>query len=398
MEKISFVILIIFICVFSYLPKSISTICFVLFVFSSFLYVLCKRKKINKIISLNAETIGLKKLYTIFLFVSSIFFILSFTNIPKFWDIKYLAYDVSYIPRHFVIIAELFMPIMFSFAIYRKHIIFNTKVSVLIFLYILIILVCPGLCVKGLLLIILSLISWKLNSKLIMLMAFFIFYEQLAYVIGFIALMLLLVFEKKITAFLNVHTYKKVTFLLIISIICIFLLSETVMYFVTNDSNSLWRLNVWINEYGVLSQTYYTGVGFGSAYVTDDIIYRVENTGMYYNNSEESLYTGVFLIANHSSVINMFYRMGIIGGLLFLALNVQLIRVVVKLYHNAEKGLKSLLWRLFSVFIYETIIIALNPGLEMMQFALSYLLSCSFMLAVIWEIQSKQYRFALPYM
>lgn len=79
--------------------------------------------------------------------------------------------------------------------------------------------------------------------------------------------------------------------------------------------------------------------------------------------------------------------MGLLGGLSFLALNVQLIRVVVITYQQAIPEMKSLLWRLFAVFIYETIIIALNPGLEMMQFALSYILSLSVLLAVVIEIQ-----------
>ena len=72
-----------------------------------------------------------------------------------------------------------------------------------------------------------------------------------------------------------------------------------------------------------------------------------------------------------------------------MALNVQLIRVVVKTYQLATPKMRSLLWYLFAVFIYETIIIALNPGLEMMQFALSYILSVSFLLGVIYDIQAQ---------
>jgi hypothetical protein len=63
---------------------------------------------------------------------------------------------------------------------------------------------------------------------------------------------------------------------------------------------------------------------------------------------------------------------------------------VVKLYRYADKKMSSLLWRFFSVFIYQTVVVFLNPGLEMMQFALSYILSLSFLFAVIFDIQSQQ--------
>ena len=174
---------------------------------------------------------------------------------------------------------------------------------------------------------------------------------------------------------------------MLVAIVGIFLSYGIMMVYIESDPNSLWRLNVWINEIGSLSKTCFTGVGFGSAYVTKDIVNQVSNSNMYTTNVEGGLESGIYLVANHSSLLNMFYRMGILGGLLFLALNVQLIRVVVKTYRQATRKMKSLLWRMFAVFIYETIIIALNPGLEMMQFALSYILSVSVLLAVVMEIQ-----------
>jgi O-antigen ligase len=170
------------------------------------------------------------------------------------------------------------------------------------------------------------------------------------------------------------------------------------MFYAKNDPNSIWRYYVWMNEIDSLIKTYFTGVGFGSAYISNDIIYQVDNINMYYKNVEGSFETGAFIIANHSSLINMFYRMGLIGGLLFISLYVQIIRIVCKLYNQTDIIKRKLLWYLFSVWIYETVVIFLNPGLEMMQFALSYLLSLAMLFAVIIDIQISHHKKHLRYL
>lgn len=376
---------------FSYLPKSVQTIGFILFIFMSSSFVWYRRNLIQSCFLIDEETRKLKIYFRMFLNVSIFYFFFSFFNIPKIWNIQGLAYNMSYLPRHFFIIAELFIPILLSYGIYRLKPYNRFKLSVLIPFYLFVFIVNiinDEICVMGMLLITLTLIAWKLHSKFVMLFAFFINYGQSAYVLAFLFLIFLLSFEKRIITFLYKNTISKIIVMSLVSIIGIFLASGILMFYIEEDANSLWRLNVWINEIASLSQTYFSGVGFGSAYVTDDIMFQVDNSTMYTNNDDNSLDTGAFLVANHSSILNMFYRMGLIGGVLFLVLNIQLVRIVIKTYQYANVEMRSLLWRLFSVFIYETIIISLNPGLEMMQFALSYILSLSMLLAVIYEIQN----------
>lgn len=386
MQKVVVVAFFLYTLVFSYLSKSSQTIGFIVFIFLSVCFVLINRKKIPLRFSRDTEIKRFLKIFKFFLIVSSFYLAISFLNLPKLWKIDELMFDMTYIPRHFFIIAELFIPILIGYALFRLHIFNKLKVSVLIALYFLIFLTNLNNCVYSLLLILLSLVAWKMNCKMIMFLAFFINYHQTTYILGFVTMMFLLFFEKSISLFLSKNTITKITSFVCLAIVVIFLLSNFLMFYVKNDPNSIWRYYVWMNEMDSLIKTYFSGVGFGSAYISNDIIYQVDNINMYYNNVEGSFETGAFIIANHSSIINMFYRMGIIGGLLFISLYVQIIRIVCKLYNQADIIKRRLLWYVFSVWIYETVVIFLNPGLEMMQFALSYLLSLSVLTAVILEI------------
>lgn len=388
MEKAVATYFILFICLFSYLPKSIETVGFVLFIFYAiYYYIGCICGRTKSLFAINTETRRLSMLFTCFILFASFYLLISFFNLPRLWGIQGLGYKVSYLPRHFFIIAELFLPVVLSYGIFMLKPYYKLKMALLIPFGLLLFLINSDLCVKGVLLLIIALVAWRCQSKIIMLCALFLNLEQSAYILGFMAMMVLLFFERPIISFLNRNTTLKIVSIMFVAIVGIFLSYGIMMVYIESDPNSLWRLNVWINEIGSLSKTWFTGVGFGSAYVTKDIVNQVSNSTMYTVNVAGGLESGIYLVANHSSLLNMFYRMGILGGLLFLALNVQIVRVVVKTYRQATHLLKSLLWRMFSVFIYETIIIALNPGLEMMQFALSYILSVSMLLAVIMEVQ-----------
>ena len=389
MEKSIAIFYLLFICLFSYLPKSVDTVGFILFIFIAVYYICHELYKIYARFAVNVETKRLSIFFSSFIILAFFYFFVSLFNIPRLWNIKSLDYNLSYLPRHFFVIAELFIPIVLSFGFYQLKLYHRLKLTFLIPFALLIFLINSDLCVKGLLLIAISIIAWKCQSKIVMLFAFFLNFEQSAYVIGFLAMMILLFFEKIIISFLNKNPTLKIIILMLVAITGVFFSYGIMMVYIKSDPNSLWRLNVWINEFESLSKTWFTGVGFGSAYVTKDIIFQVSNSNMYTINVDGGLDTGIFIVANHSSLLNMFYRMGILGGILFLALNVQLIRVVVKTYQKAVPEMKSLLWYFFVVFIYQTIIIALNPGLEMMQFALSYILSLSVLLAVIMEIQNQ---------
>ena len=390
--KNAFVIaFILFVCVFAFLPKSVETGGFVLFVLGSIAYIGTHLRRFRRLYTQEAECRKLSSLFIIFMCVSGVYFLLSFLNLPGLWGIQGLLYSRSHIPRHFIIIAELFLPVLLAEELYRSRIFsrFQTGPLVLFFLFAFFLL-RGALSMTGLLLVTLALISWRCNAKWLLLPAFFLQYQQSSNLLGFLVMMLLVCLEQPVTRYLYRNTLRKIILFASLAILGLFLASGLLAVYVENDANSLWRLQVWENEMTSLAQTCFTGVGFGSAYVTNDIVEVVENANMYIDNADQDFEYGVFIVANHSSLINMFYRMGLAGGILFLALNIQLVRTIIKLYHGSRQRERALLWRLFAVWMYQTVIIVLNPGLEMMQFALGYLLSLAFLLAAVLVINRRR--------
>lgn len=146
------------------------------------------------------------------------------------------------------------------------------------------------------------------------------------------------------------------------------------MQYISDDANALWRLMVWTNEVISLKETYFTGVGYGSAYVTETIYNEVSNSNMYTNDFTNN--EGLFVVANHSSILNMFYRMGIIGGILYISIILITLKWYSKIYRSIKirKSRRYLYWALIN-WIINLLIICINPGLESPQFATTYLLS-----------------------
>lgn len=389
MRKAFVIAYILFVCVFSFLPKSVETGVFLLFVLGSAAYVEIRRNRFRLLYGKDPEIRHLRKWFGLFLGVSALYLLLSFLNLPKIWGIQGLLFSRSFIPRHFIIVAELFLPVLLADAIYKLRVFNWLKTAPMILFFLVVFFGVHALCVIGVLLVTLALISWKCDRKYLLLPAFFLNYHQSAYILGFLILIVLICFEKPIARFLYKNTLRKIIIFTSLAIIGIFLVSGLLAAFVEKDANSLWRIQVWGNEIESLAKTCFTGVGFGSAYVTEDIVDLVDNANMYFNNTEGALESGVFVVANHSSLLNMFYRMGLIGGGLFLLLNIQIIKIVVRFYQKGNRREKALLWRLFAVWMYQTVVIFLNPGLEMMQFAVSYLLCLSCLLAAILAIRDR---------
>lgn len=363
-------------------------ICYIFFVLWSIYYIWSNRLLVNRLYSFDSELLRLKAIFLRFISFSVLFLSLSFVNLPSLWGLKGLYFDVNYIPRHYIIIMELFLPIALSIELFK-----NSKYKRISLLYLATTLLLVFFISSrsesiinsvGVLLILLSWIAWKCQSKVLMLIALLFNYHQSAFVLGFIMMCILLFFEKQITSYLLKNTLRKVLVIASCLFILLFVFSNILAVYVENDANSQWRLIVWLNEFESLSKTWFSGVGFGSAYVTDEIVHQVNNFNMY--NGAGGFERGYFLVANHSSFLNMFYRMGIIGGVLFLYLNALLIRIVIKSYHSARLEHKSLLWLSFSIWVYQSIVIMLNPGLEMMQFAISYIISLAMLLSIVYEI------------
>lgn len=322
-----------------------------------------------------------------FIFISGVYLLLSFLNLPQFWEIDSLLFDPSYIYRHFLIIVALFLPLGLSIAIYNCDFIvnINTKTLILFLLFsIIIIYFYHGIIIiAGLIAAIISLIAVKTNNNIYLLFIPFIFVNQTAYLIAAATLITLFLTKNTILHFLGNNTKSKIVILLLFIALVITLFSGVIYRYLQTDENGMWRLMVWKNELSSLYQTVGTGVGFGSAYVTTDFYRYIDNSNMYYDN-DGTLYDGLFLVANHNTFLNMFYRMGIIGGLLFILLTIQVIVWTIQCCLNCDENENiNYLWWGLANFLYNTIIILLNPGLEMMQFAINYLSSLACLYALL---------------
>jgi hypothetical protein len=126
-----------------------------------------------------------------------------------------------------------------------------------------------------------------------------------------------------------------------------------------DDGNDQWRLNFWKDEEQALLQTYGVGVGFGTAYVSDhspmletgefsreDLIYQ-----------ENPVEVRPYVIGPHNSFMNVAFRQGALGILLFTGF---LVTVWLRLLRYREKEQFPLAY----LFCGGVVAIFTNNGLE----------------------------------
>ena len=182
-------------CVFSFLPKSVETGGFLVFVLGSAGYVGIYRHRFGRLFSHDHETSRLKKLYFCFICLAAFYLLLSCFNPPRLWNVKGLWFNRSYIPRHFIIVAELFLPVLLAEVLFKLKVFNHIKVLPLVLLFLVVFFGVREANVYGVLLISLALISWKCDQKILLLPAFFINRSQTTYVLGFLVLIFMLFFE-----------------------------------------------------------------------------------------------------------------------------------------------------------------------------------------------------------
>lgn len=367
------------------LPKNLVKYIFVGEIALFFLLFVLHRKTIYKYMTLSRPGNTVFWTYMAFFAVAAIYLWLSYKDLPYFWRIPLLLYDPEYIYRQFMIIPELMVPLGLGFILARTGTIYKAN-SLFLFLVLALVvgLYYSGLAnrimLSGLVVALSSLLALKTRNYLYLLLVPLVISNHSAYNIASLALLGLILLRRPMKAYLARHTTWRVLFLILLAVTLIYYYSDEIYEKITTDENSLWRLRVWENEINSLSDTYYTGVGFGTSYVTYDIYTIVNNPNMYYDK-DRTLYGRLFMVANHNSFLNMFYRMGYLGGILFTMLNVFICTYTLHCYRKA-KQFRDYIWWAFANYIYQVVIIFLNPGLEMMQFAINYMGALSMLLGV----------------
>lgn len=192
------------------------------------------------------------------------------------------------------------------------------------------------------------------------------------------------VYNNKIIKIIENH--KKFLLLMMFLIVCAICINyKSVIILLKNiDANFWWRFIFWIDNIKILKKTYLLGIGYGVTY-GDSSLFKILSGG--FIDPETGLPINslnvLFTTAQHNSYINILYRTGIIGLILFLRVTFDLLFKTQKyINNNFDKTI-------YMMFINANILILFNVGLESPQFLILYYLSISSLLAIR-KINSKK--------
>lgn len=323
--------------------------------------------------------------FKFFVFWSSLFIIISFFNLPEFFNLDNLLFDQAFIFRHASFLPSLtIMFCVYLCAIKKNYIEKVNRYQLFLLLIILLIMssiIGKDIIVYSQLVVMLSSLFFikKKSYFALLILLYFVFIETVnmsSFILASLVVVIILLFGRKITIFFAKEFNFKSIIIITFSLIFLILFNNMILELIHSDANSLWRLNVWKNELRSLVKTYGLGVGYGAAYVDTNIFNEVDNSNMYSSISK------LFLVANHNSVINMFYRLGIVGGIGFVLLNIALVKWYAKTYIINTEYNKYLIWA-FANYTYNFITISFNPGLESPRFSYGYLISVGFLIGFI---------------
>ena len=380
--------------IFALVPKSVATIAYTGEIFLFFVVTIFHWKSIKSLFGSNESGHQTLRYMAVLFGFSLVYLALSFYNLPAFWQIDRLAFNSQFIPRHYFIIAQFFIGISLGYSLYKSNFIFKVKRFGIV-IYIIALIGITG-------------VDFSSNSKsystmIVMAISFlgvsqknflwflpfigFLFGGSSTYVLAVMIVICIMFFRQKISKYLLRKGRQKIQGWMIFTILLILVMPSLLSEQINADPNAIWRLVVWKNELHSLAQTYYTGVGFGAAYVSDFILRETDNIDMYMK-SDVGFMEGIFVVANHNSVLNLFYRMGIVGGILFLAINVFLLDWCIRVNANIPKKYQGYLWWGIANYAFNFVVILFNPGLEMMQFSVGYQLSLAILFSLLFKMSS----------
>lgn len=198
-------------------------------------------------------------------------------------------------------------------------------------------------------------------------------------IVSVMVVMFISCFWKIVRVFLNKNfKIKYFIFFFIMPLLLVAIIISSSEIFI-NDHNSVWRINYWIHEIKLVFKTYFIGVGFGTSYGTLDIVNEINMIGMFL--AQGSLVDGLFSITQHSSYINYFYRMGILGVYFFTILTIYPIKWCADKLKKLNDN-KFIYWGLVN-YIFNFVIILFNPGLESPRFAINFFFSIGILLGFL---------------
>ncbi len=155
------------------------------------------------------------------------------------------------------------------------------------------------------------------------------------------------------------------------------------------DPDSWWRFVYWTHEFNILAQTHFLGVGYGTPYARNDIFRLIEEFQLAGEHELKNMHVEdmVYLVGQHNSFVNMFYRLGLLGGFIFCYVNYTILLYSSRLikvlkYLNKSLELRFLMWLEFT-YIGSVIIILFNVGIESPRYFIPYLVSVSALIGIV---------------
>lgn len=372
---------------------------FFIFIFLCCCYFILKKTFIKKNYSNlnkkdnNQDSFKFDKRSKQYIICCCIYFILSLFNLANVWGIDNLDYSFSYAIRHCYFVVGFVISVSFYYSLCSKK---NRKISnsnYLLYFYLFVSWIFKLLFKSTIIMfqpftLFLSMYIYinnpkKFNFILYLLTLFISFNSMFSYIIANLVFFIIIFFPKLVSLTKNKVFSLFFKYLLVIFGIVIIFNYNKYLQFLSHDANTLWRWQVWTNEFNNLQKTYFTGVGFGTAYVDYNIFDSINNYNMYLDSGVQSSHM-LLVVANHNSFVNMFYRMGIIGGTLFISCFVELLKwfnITYRKINNKQSRLKLR----FSVafFLYNTTIILLNPGIESPRFFLGFAFSLGYIYYIL---------------
>jgi hypothetical protein len=149
------------------------------------------------------------------------------------------------------------------------------------------------------------------------------------------------------------------------------------------DINTQWRFFVWRENLFTALNTGLLGVGFGTPYfpLSPGNITEAYNLTRFAEFTQYALGSPIDLLyirGQHSSIVNAFYRMGLLGGGLLLAFNFAVVVLVVKALRRAERDFRPAIAAAGAIFVVEACQITMHVGLESPRYLAVYALVVGF--------------------
>lgn len=312
------------------------------------------------------------KLFLIFFCVGMVYVVLSLFGFQAGLKMDGISISKQYIPRqaYWLFMIPVGIDIVDEFR--RIKINKNTKIILILVDIVLVVLYQFNIFDPLTLWFIIPIICaaiYYLSKNTIYIFLFFIsialtFPEQVTYLIGDVIIFLFMILDFAISKWKlnkkNIYVIVKwsLPIIFIFGIIMLSLVSS-------RDPNTAWRLEYWKNDFEIIIRNYFVGVGFGTGYGSKSLLETINNPGVFLNQApfpESSLY-----IAQHNSFVNVIYRLGLVGIILFILPLWKLFRTYFYQKHT------QMLSFAFSIFLYGVLVIFLNPGLESPRFCLQFL-------------------------